>query len=298
MTKIVVFGANGMVGSRVVEILQDDFQFITPDQSEVNITDYKALNRFLSKEKPQTVLNFAAITDVDRCESDRENIESPIWKVNALSPKFLSSLSLKLDCFLIQISTDMVFPGSESYMGPYSENDKPGKFSDLTWYGASKAEGEKQVLFENPKNAVVRIIYPVRAPFPQKLDYARKILALYDQGKLYPMFDDQIISVTFVDELAEALKAIAKDNLAGIFHVASKDTTTPFEFASYLLHKNRNVTDIVKRSSLEEFVIGKDKRRYPQFGGLNSDLTQQKLSINFSSWKGIVDKLSSYLQTP
>ena len=281
MKKAVLFGANGMVGSRVVELMQNDFELVCPTEAEADITNSDQISKYLSKEKPQIVINFAAVTDVDYCETERENKEGIVWKVNALAPKHLSELSSKLNCFMIQISTDMVFPGSKEDPGPYEESHNVGNEQHLTWYGAGKAEGEKG-------NAVVRIIYPVRANYPKKLDYARKILKLYDEGHLYPMFSDQYMNITFIDELAEKLKVIAENKLSGIYHVSSSDTTTPYEFASYLINKARRVENAVRRGSFEEFIKGKDRRRYPQFGGLKS--------TNTATWKEIIDKLAPNLQ--
>lgn len=294
--KVVVFGANGMVGSRVVELLQKDFIFTAPDEKRVDITKVKALRTYLSKQKPQIVINFAAITDVDACERERENKNGRVWKVNALAPRFLSKLSRERNFFLVHISTDMVFPGTKEDPEPYSETHSLGKDEELTWYGASKAEGERGVLEENESNAVVRIIYPVRESFLGKLDYIRKILKLYDEGKLYPMFTDQYMNVTYIDELADALKVVAERRLGGIYHVATSNMTTPYELASYLLEKTREATDAVQESSFEEFIQGKDRRRYPEFGGLGVEETQEKLGLTFSPWKEVVRKLTPSLK--
>jgi dTDP-4-dehydrorhamnose reductase len=290
--KILVFGAKGMVGSRVAELLGNDFDFVCPSERDVDISDPESLKKFLSKERPQVVINFAAITDVDYCETERENKNGLVWKVNAEAPRQISILSCEQEFFFVQISTDMVFPGTKQNPGPYSEAHKIGDYSELTWYGASKAEGEVEVLAENRKNAIVRIIYPVRHEFPKKLDYARKILKLFDEGKMYPMFDDQIVSITYIDELADAIRTIASQKLSGVFHVSSVNTTTPYEFATYLLKKTRSTKNLVKKASFEKFIKGKDARRYPQFGGLNAEATQKRLGIKFSTWQEIVDKLT------
>jgi len=295
MIKVVVFGGKGMVGSRVVELLQKDFDFITPDERELNITNGKKLKEYLGKERPQIVVNFAAITDVDYCETERENKNGLVWKVNALAPRLLSKLSKEQNFFLAHISTDMVFPGTKEDPGPYGEAHPLGKAEDLTWYGATKAEGERGVLEENKDNAVVRIIYPVRASFPGKLDYIRKILKLYDEGKLYPMFTDQYLNITYVDELAEALKIIFQGKPGDVYHVASSDITTPHKFAVYLLSKARNVHGAVRKASFEEFIKSRDRRRYPQFGGLKSELSQKKLGLSFLGFHEIIQILSSSL---
>lgn len=292
--KIVAFGGNGMVGSRVVELLKSDFEFTTPSEAEVDITNQKSLKKYLSKEKPQAVLNLAAITDVDACETERENKSGLVWSVNALAPKEISKLSQELSFLAIQISTDMVFSGNS---GPYEESSDVGKYDELTWYGASKAEGEKGFLLENSQNAIVRIIYPVRNHFPEKLDYARKILKLHDEEKLYPMFVDQTMNVTYVDELAKTLDIILSNKIKGIYHVATSDVTNPFEFADYLILKARGRRNAVIKGYFKEFIQGKDLRRYPQLGGLISADSEATLGVKFSTWREVIDKLSSSLQT-
>lgn len=294
--KIVAFGGKGMVGSRVVELLQSNHQFVIPTENEVDITDEKLLKEYLSKEKPQVVINFAATTDVDACEIERENIDGAVWRVNAKAPGTISKLSKELNFFMIQISTDMVFSGSKADPGPYEESHSIPEYNLLTWYGASKAEGERNVLAENAKNAIIRIIYPVRSDFPSKLDYARKILRLYDDGHLYPMFTDQTMNVTYIDELAHAIEIIIEKQLKGMFHVCTSNTATPYEFASALLKKHRNVEDVVRKSSITEFIKGKDPRRYPQFGGLKNDDTQEALQMDFSTWEEVLELLANTLQ--
>jgi dTDP-4-dehydrorhamnose reductase len=190
----------------------------------------------------------------------------------------------------------MVFSGSSADPGPYAENHVPASGSELTWYGASKAFGERAAVAQNPESAVVRIIYPVRGSFPQKLDYVRKILNLYDEGKLYPMFSDQQINITYIDELAMALAVLLGKQPSGFYHVASSDTTTPYDLATYLLKTVRGVDKVVVKSSLVTFVQSKDPRRYPRFGGLKSRMTQEQLKLKFSIWKDIVDKLAPGLQ--
>jgi dTDP-4-dehydrorhamnose reductase len=190
----------------------------------------------------------------------------------------------------------MVFSGGKNDPGPYDESHSRHEYKNLTWYGASKSEGEKLVLKINPKNAVVRIIYPVRGEFDGKLDYARKILALQDDGKLYPMFFDQFMNVTYIDELANALGKIIESKQSGVYHVAANDITTPYEFASTLIKKCRGVKVVVKKTSFKEFIKGRDLRRYPQFGGLNVGETEEKIKESFSSCEEIISELSLSLQ--
>jgi dTDP-4-dehydrorhamnose reductase len=133
----------------------------------------------------------------------------------------------------------------------------------------------------------------VSVKYDLKLDYLRKPLSLYDDGKLYPMFTDQQVSIALVDEVAKALEKIIDGNCKGIFHAGSCDTSTPFELVSYMIEKARGVKNAVKGISLDDFLKNADNPvRYPKFGGLEVKRTEKELGIKFSTWKQIVDKLT------
>lgn len=130
------------------------------------------------------------------------------------------------------------------------------------------------------------------------MDFLRKPLSLFDQGKLYPMFKDQQISTSFIDSVAEALEKIIEGNKKGIFHASSEDVGTPFEIISYLIEKARGVKNAVKSSSLTEFVKTVDNPvRYPKFGGLSVAKTEKELGIKFGTWREIVDRFIDQIST-
>jgi len=302
--KVYVTGSAGLVGSRFVELFSSDYEFLTPEVNKLNILDYRSLQDFFETNKFSAVVNFAAFTDVSLAENERDNKEGNCFKVNVLGVENLASLCKKHRRFLIHISTDMVFPGSKDYPGPYSEDNVPESDSkSLTWYGFTKAEAERVINSILGKDAaIIRIIYPVRAKFKGKLDYLRKPLKLFDEGKLYPMFNDQQVSIAFIDEVSEAINIILKKWARGVFHASSCDTSTPYELVSYLLEKARGVKGAVIPSSIYEF-IKKQKEanpdnpfvevRYPIYGGLKVGKTESTLGIKFSSWREIIDKLVS-----
>jgi dTDP-4-dehydrorhamnose reductase len=303
-SKVYVTGSAGLVGSRFVELFSSDYDFLTPEIGELSILDYKSLDDFFKRSKFSAVVNFAAFTDVSAAENERDNKEGNCFKVNVLGVENLAKLCKKHRRFLIHISTDMVFPGSKDYPGPYSEDSVPESYSKrLTWYGFTKAEAERVIESILGKDAaILRIIYLVRAKFEGKLDYLRKPLKLFDEGKLYPMFNDQQVSIAFIEEVSEAINIILKKGARGVFHTSSCDTSTPYELVSYLLEKARGVKGAVIPSSIHEF-IKKQKEanldnpfievRYPIYGGLKVEKTESKLGIKFSSWREIIDKLVS-----
>lgn len=286
-TKVLVTGASGLVGSRFVEIAKD-YQFSTPEYPDFDLTDEKSVKKVIEEFNPEWIVNFAAFTDVNASEAQSGDENGLAWKVNVEGVKNLVKFfpSKKI----IQISTDMVFSGSEQNPGPYSENDKtPSSKDNLTWYGWTKNRAEKTIL--NHGGTILRIIYPVRAHFDLKLDYIRGPLKKFTAGTMYPLFNDQQICVAFIDEIAETIQKIIDTESSGIFHCSS-DTTTPYELITYTADKLGADTTTIKPISIHEFLATQtNKNRYPVFGGLKTVKTEEKLGLHFSTWQTVVEKL-------
>ena len=296
--KILAFGADGLVGSRFTDLYHKETQFITPKVTELDITDIKALREFFAQNASDfdSVINFAAITDVDGAEKERGNEEGLTWKVNVGGVENIAGECKKHEKYLIQISTDFVFPGSDERPGPYSEDDTlPTSPEGLGWYGWTKRVAEEAARKIWEKTAILRITYPYRAQYTPKIDFARKILQLFDEGKLYPMFSDQQMTPSFIDEIAKVLYLLVEEKKAGVFHCASKDTTSPYEFASHLLEKARGVKGVVKKGSMQEFLKAPGRIPRSRLGGLKVEKTEKELDIAFMTWRAAVDELVSQL---
>lgn len=290
-------GASGLVGSRFVGLSKYKSQLLTPDISELDILDSSSVDTYFKQNKVDVVINFAAFTDVAEGEKQRGNEDGLCYKLNVDGVfNLVNFFKENGGEYFIQISTDNVFSGQPDNPGPYDENAAPEIDAGLvTWYGYTKMLGEKVVGDNWENSSVVRINYPVRAKFEGKLDYFRKPLSLFDQNKLYPLFTDQHITITFIDELAAVLDKLIDLQLNGVFHVASANMGTPFEIISLLLQKARGVSGVVQKSSIVEFLRKPDvsKVRYPQFGGLKTQKTQEKLGMKFKTWQEVVDELVS-----
>lgn len=290
--KILITGAQGMVGSRFVELYAKKDELLTPDMDEFDLLNTTLMEKYIRNEKITDIINFAAYTDVGAAEKEKGDKNGLCWKINVDGVRNLIKATPE-NVHLIHISTDMVFPGSEKDPGPYEErhslDDNPDK---LTWYGYTKGEGER-ILTQNVKDlAILRIIYPVRAKYDLKPDYLRKPLKLYDEGNLYPLFYDQQISVSFVDEIYTVLKILLEGRLKGIYHSSSSDTTTPYEIVNYLIEAKYRVKNAVKKTSIYEFLKNTENPvRYPIFGGLKSEYSQKSLGVKYHTWKEIVDEL-------
>ncbi len=295
MQKIFITGASGMVGSRFVELYKDKYEIIAPNRPEFDLTNLESVEKYFKNKEIDAVIHFAAYTNVSESENQRNDENGDCWKINVLGTENLVKNVDSQKCHFIHISTDYVFPGSEENPGPYPEDKKPEEDSSkVTWYGYTKKVAEDMVnKYLGGERTILRLIYPVRTHFPEKLDYLRKPLSLFDQGKLYPMFKDQQVSITFIDEACLALEKIIEEKILGVYHASTSDTSTPYELVSYLIEKARGVKDVVKESSLDEFIktSGSSPVRYPKYGGLKVEQTEKILGIKFSSWRELIDKL-------
>ncbi len=298
--KILVTGATGLVGSRFVELAKE-YSLYTPTSEEMDINNPSSVKSYVEKTNPDWIINFAAFTDVNASEEQTGDNTASAWQINVVGVQNLLGAFKSKN--IIQISTDMVFPGDLSQPGPYAETDIPPTTNEkLTWYGWTKNRAEK--LINERGGTVLRIIYPVRSSFEDKLDYIRGALKKFVEGKMYPLFHDQQISIAFVDEIVTTLKKIIENDAHGVFH-ASSDTTTPHELISFVIKQLGGDESLVKSASIHDFLATqKNANRYPVFGGLKSKLTEERLfgglktviteeelSTHFSTWQTVVEYL-------
>lgn len=275
--QIIALGSTGLVGSRVIEL---DSGIVIP-RNRIDITDRDAVMRKLQEHSGGTLVNFAAYTNVGAAEKLRSKTDDP-WRINVEGAENVAKACAEHGIHLIHISTDFVFRGAIDEKGPYTENALPVDSPEgITWYGWTKAVAEKKVAeaLRDGKLSILRIAYPYRAHFADKGDFARGIQELHKKGTLYPMYTDQYITPTFIDEVAEAIRIIQETEATGIFHAASSNMTTPHDFASYLVGEN------VEGSSFPS-----DSPR-PQYGGLSVIQTQEQLGIQFMTWQQGVDAM-------
>ncbi|MEN8928893.1 MAG: SDR family oxidoreductase, partial [Flavobacteriales bacterium] len=157
--KILVTGANGLLGQKIVDQLKNrkDVELIATSRGEnrrivqdfsyysLDITLQEAVESMIATHKPDAIINTAAMTNVDACEDDQENC----WDINVNAVKYLLASAKKHGSHLIHLSTDFVFDGEE---GPYEEKDKP---NPLAFYAESKLASEKLINESNYRNTAI-----------------------------------------------------------------------------------------------------------------------------------------------
>lgn len=289
--KIFITGGSGLVGSQLVSYLKrKNYQIFAPLKRELDITDKNRVHNFFEQVKPDIVIHSAAVAGILKAESERGDKGGKVWKVNVLGTENIALECKAFGSYLIFFSAEVVFSGSKPIRGPYKETDRPGRQEELSWYGFSKRTSEKYIEKKLEKSAIVRLCSVVGSKKKHKKpDYAQKIILSFEKGQLEPKFIDQYIGITDIDDVCKAVYKLCHFKLAGIFHIASVDVCTPFDFSEFVLLKTKGVTGAVKGIKISQF-LRKRPNTFGQFLGLNCEKTARTLGMNFKTWKEIGDK--------
>ena len=228
--QLIVLGINGLVGSRLKELLMEDFDLIGMDRvGGVDITKPETLTSIREHKDASFVLHLAAKTDVDGCELDRDQgEEGDAWRINVFGSENVAEICRETGKKLIYISTDFVFDGPEK---DYTENSIP---HPINWYGQTKYAGE-QVVLNSSQNIVLRIAYPYRAKCggPKK-DFVHTLYHRLQRNESLTVLTDHIFTPTFIDDIAKSIETLIAKNASGIYHGVGGASLSPFEAAQVL----------------------------------------------------------------
>ena len=218
-------GAGGQLGRCLAERLRGHPRFslcAALDRAALDVTDEKAVRRAVEAASPDVVANAAAMTHVDRCESEPELAR----RANALAPGWLAEAARAAGACYVHLSTDYVFDGRATR--PYREEDPTAPRSA---YGRTKLEGEERVRAACPGALVVRTAWV----FGPGHNFVATILQAGARarrgGPPLRVVDDQRGNPTYAGHLADALLWLVEADAAGLYHVANSGTATWWELA-------------------------------------------------------------------
>ncbi|MGI8918008.1 MAG: dTDP-4-dehydrorhamnose reductase [Pyrinomonadaceae bacterium] len=216
--KVLITGAQGLVGGALVEHckLMGDEVLAHPRQT-LDIVDHELVTKAITEAQPDVLINCAAWTDVDGCESDANRA----FQVNALGPENLASACQKIDAILVTISTDYVFDGKKE--GFYTQLDEP---NPLSVYGISKLEGEQRARGANPQTIVARTGFVFGEG---GRNFLSAVVARARRGEVLQAISDARGTPTFADDLAARLRELAVRGNADLFHVVNSGTGASYE---------------------------------------------------------------------
>ncbi len=234
--KILLTGANGLLGQKLVALLHPhtSFELLATsrgaqrlsDQSlpyqSLDLCDAEAVAKCLASFRPDYVIHTAAMTNVDACELD----QAECWQQNVEAVSHLVQACETQKSFLLHLSTDFIFDGSA---GPYREEALP---SPISYYGESKAAAEKIVQESNLEWAIARtvLVYGLAE------DISRSNIILWvkkslEEGKKIQVVDDQWRTPTLAEDLAQGCLLIVEKHQKGIFNISGAEMMSPYDIA-------------------------------------------------------------------
>ncbi len=219
MKKILITGCNGQLGRALNVLLAGQrTAIVNTDVDTLDICNLGQVLATVKKEQPDTIINCAAHTAVDKCETDQENA----FRINAIGPKNLAMAARENNAQIIQVSTDYVFDGTANR--PYTESDTP---CPQSVYGRTKLAGETNVAQTTPRHYIVRTAWL----YGDGNNFVRTMLRLAKDHDSVTVVNDQFGSPTSAMELARMLLSIADTGKYGIYHATCGGVASWYEFA-------------------------------------------------------------------
>ena len=220
MKKIIVTGCNGQLGRAVNKLYAGNnaYEFVNTDVGELDITNIDQVMAFAREVKPYAIINCAAHTAVDACESEGDKA----YKINAIGARNLSIAASETDAKLVHISTDYVFDGKGSR--PYTEFDPTGPQG---MYGLTKLAGENFVRDCAVRYFIIRTAWL----YGDGKNFVKTMLKLSETHDKVRVVRDQVGSPTSADELARAIAYLLPTENYGLFHGTCEGDCSWSEFA-------------------------------------------------------------------
>jgi len=208
--KVLITGAAGLVGRAMVEHCTDaGDDIVSLDHAKLDIANRHAVDATFDHERPDVVINCAAWTDVDACQSDPGRAQT----VNAHGPESLALACQRLGALFVTISTDYVFDGEKD--GFYTQRDQPNPQSV---YAVSKLEGEHLAQIAWARTIVVRSGYIFGAG---GRNFLSSVIGQLRRGERVRTLNDTFGTPTYAPDLARQLHRLARLDLPGVYHVVN-----------------------------------------------------------------------------
>jgi len=284
MKTVLVTGSGGRLGTALVRELLGipDINTVQADRSKLDITDYAAVKSAAASVKPALIINCAAYTDVDSCETDCLNA----YRTNAEGPRNLAEAANAHGAAFMHFSTDYVF-GGEGIIGedgavrPYTELDEP---NPRTVYGQSKLAGERLVMAANPRHYIIRTAWL----YGNGESFVTRILRAAKGKDSIRVVADQWGTPTSISELVKASIQLMDTGNYGLFHGTCEGCCTWRDFALEIFRILGIKTDVIPVSTDDFPRIAKR----PGYSVLDNYMLRHTTDIVFADWK---DALSGTL---
>ena len=230
--KILLLGSKGMLGSECEKVLSQEFELIAPEKKDLDIVSWDRVIEKLQRISPRIVLNCAAITDVDSCESHREAYM--VRKINVEGPRNLAQGAARFNCKIIHISSEHVFSGQKAVPQPYFEDDP---LDPISMYGRSKMESEIAIKDNLSDHLIIRTGWLYGS---QGENFVKSLVSdvVNKKGrKSLKIPNDHYGSPTWAHRLALQIRELIRADARGTYHATSEGVCSRIEYAQYIIEK-------------------------------------------------------------
>jgi dTDP-4-dehydrorhamnose reductase len=285
--RILVTGSNGLLGQKLTQRFQEDkdiyliatargrsaLKIARGEYHSLDITNRDEVESILRFTKPDVIINTAAMTQVDDCETQQD----ACWKVNVTAVEHLVRCCQALHIHLIHLSTDFIFDGSE---GPLDEDAHP---NPVNYYGQSKLESERIIRDSSTIWTILRtvLVYGITS------DISRSNIVLWvkdslEQQKSIQVVNDQWRTPTLAEDLAEGCYLAARKRMRGIYNISGKDFLTPYDIALRTAEFFKLDKSLISATDSSKFV---QPARRPLKTGFNIDKARKDLGYEPHSFE-------------
>lgn len=278
MYKLLVTGSNGQLGREVARLYaaREDVELVNTDVGELDITNLEDTLERVDKVRPYAIINCAAHTNVNACETDVDNA----YKINALGPRNLSIAASKYGAKLVQISTDYVFAGDATK--PYTEFDEP---APQGVYGKTKLEGERFVKQFADKFFIIRTAWL----YGDGKNFVKTMLNLSETHDTVRVVADQVGSPTSTAELAKIIDRLVWTENYGVYHGTCEGSCSWAEFTSEIFR-------LAGRTTKVEYITSDEYPtpvKRPAYSVLDNYMLRLIFGYEAADWKTAI---AEYLQ--
>ena len=282
--KLLLFGARGRLGAALARAYGEDWNVVALGRQEGDLAAPGTAASIVRREKPAIVINSAAMTNVDVCETERGLAST----VNADAPGALARACTDCGARLIHISTDYVFSGNASE--PYDEHAAP---DPISWYGQTKLQGEEQVLSAGDQHGVIRVSWVFG---PDRDSFVDKALQSSLCGEPVKAVADKWSSPTYTLDVTEALRALfSVEAPGGVYHLCNRGVCTWRDWAEEGIKAAAALGLPVKTSSVEPLKLADIKAMVaprPVYSPMTCERIEGLLGYPLRSWQ---DAVHSYV---
>jgi dTDP-4-dehydrorhamnose reductase len=278
--KILITGANGKLGSRLVEQLAPQHDLTlwvgasATHGTPMPLTDYTQVKSALTQATPELIIHTAAWTDVDGCARDPQKAQH----INSISTHHLASVSGHLNIPMLYVSTNEVFDGNTRQ--PYTEYDITQPANP---YGYSKWLGERALTQLNSRHYIVRTAWLFAHGGK---NFIHAILNAVKANKSLRVVTDELGNPTYTDDLANAIVQLIASERYGTYHFVNEGVTSRYDFARYILDTCGYQDIQMQRISMSEW---QRPSTPPRYGALHN-MQGHSIGIQLPAWQDAVKR--------